>query len=310
MNSAGGLFIIKITAIVAVNIYFYKLLVGAAWFVLIIIHGDYRRLVWNIQTMPVNAKIRSELITLVPHGLVATRRWLMAQGLSGHSLDNLVKSKQLISLSHGVYKRPETKVTWQGLVRSLQRMGYDLTVGGLTSLSLQGYEHYVSMSTQKSVYLYGSDKLPAWANKVAENTVFIYHSHSRLVGNKASLNDFTTEIPWLEDDPPMKVSSLELALFEVLLNVPNKVSFEHAGQLMQGLLSLSPWRLDKLLKKVTSVKVKRLFFYLADRGQYQWRGKLNPDHYDLGKGKRVLAKGGTLDKKYQITVPEAIDGQE
>tara|TARA_R110002096_G_scaffold377631_2_gene571453 strand:- start:5494 stop:6276 length:783 start_codon:yes stop_codon:yes gene_type:complete len=260
--------------------------------------------------MPVNAKLRSELITLVPHGLVATRQWLMAQGLSGHSLDNLVKSKQLISLSHGVYKRPETKLEWQGLARSFQHMGNDLTVGGLTSLSLQGYEHYVSMSAHKSVYLYGSDKLPAWANKVVENTVFIYHSHSRLIKKKDSLGEFTTEIPWLNDDPPMKVSSLELALFEILLDVPNKFSFEHADQLMQGLLSLSPGRLDSLLKKITSVKVKRLFFYLADLNQYQWRGKLSPDDYDLGKGKRVLAKGGRLDKRYQITVPEALYGQE
>jgi hypothetical protein len=28
---------------------------------------------------------------------------------------------------------------------------------------------------------------------------------------------------------------------------------------------------------------------------------------ELGKGKRVLVKGGVLDKKYQITVPEGLD---
>lgn len=52
------------------------------------------------------------------------------------------------------------------------------------------------------------------------------------------------------------------------------------------------------------MKVKRLFFFFADRHHHSWAKFLKADQIDLGKGKRVLANPGKLDKKYQITVPE------
>ncbi|SES82972.1 type IV toxin-antitoxin system AbiEi family antitoxin domain-containing protein, partial [Thorsellia anophelis] len=69
---------------------------------------------------------------------------------------------------------------------------------------------------------------------------------------------------------------------------------------------LSPRKLDILLKACKSVKAKRLFFWLAKRQAYSWFDKLNVENYDLGSGKRVIVKGGTLDKEYLITVPEHI----
>ena len=36
-------------------------------------------------------------------------------------------------------------------------------------------------------------------------------------------------------------------------------------------------------------------------------GRLDRDGIDLGKGKRMLVRGGKLDPKYQITVPEDLD---
>ena len=100
----------------------------------------------------------------------------------------------------------------------------------------------------------------------------------------------------------------ERAYLEILKDVPDTVSFEHADQLMQGLTTLSPRRLEKLLKKTQNVKVRRLFYWFAERHQYAWLKKL-PDPYVLddlgmGAGNRVLVKGGKLDTKYKITVPE------
>ncbi len=73
---------------------------------------------------------------------------------------------------------------------------------------------------------------------------------------------------------------------------------------MQGMTTLSPHRLDRLLERTKSIKVVRLFFWLADRRQHQWRKKLEANDYRLGSGKRVLAVGGKLDKKYLNTVPD------
>jgi hypothetical protein len=52
------------------------------------------------------------------------------------------------------------------------------------------------------------------------------------------------------------------------------------------------------------VKVKRLFFWLADRQSHSWRKKLDPTAFDLGAGKRVLVKDGKLDTHDRITVPK------
>jgi hypothetical protein len=76
---------------------------------------------------------------------------------------------------------------------------------------------------------------------------------------------------------------------------------------MQGRSNLSPRHLQKLLGECRSVKVKRLFFYFADRHKHAWLKRLDKDAVDLGEGKRMLVNGGKLDKNYLITVPEELD---
>ena len=75
-----------------------------------------------------------------------------------------------------------------------------------------------------------------------------------------------------------------------------------------GLRTLSPRRLQKLLEDCRSIKVKRLFLWFAERHHFRWKPQINEDRIDLGKGKRMLARGGRLDAKYLITVPEDLDG--
>ena len=77
---------------------------------------------------------------------------------------------------------------------------------------------------------------------------------------------------------------------------------------MEGLSNLSPRRLQTLLAACKSVKVKRLFFFLADRHNHAWKNRLKKEDIDFGKGKRMLVKGGKLNHAYQITVPEDLDG--
>jgi hypothetical protein len=102
------------------------------------------------------------------------------------------------------------------------------------------------------------------------------------------------------------LSSPERAFLEMLTDVPKKISFEHADQLMQGLTALSPRILQELLELCTNVKVKRLFFWFAERHNHIWLRKLNLSRIDLGVGNRVLVKWGKLDKKLKITVPESL----
>lgn len=261
--------------------------------------------------MPLNPKTRAEALKLLPYGLLATKAWLMAQGLERHAIDNLVKSDQLRSVARGVFMRPDASLKWQGVVCSLQRMGSDVTVGGISALQVQGFAHYLPLSDHAPVHLYGRHPLPMWAHHLGLNTPFVWHNSSRLFVAASGKNEddgFVQNLPWGDQSWPLRVATPERAMLEVLEDVPARESFEHAEQLMQGLTTLSPRRLESLLRVTGNVKVKRLFFWLAERQGHAWLKKLEASSFDLGSGKRVVAKGGKFVRKYQITVPEEMYG--
>jgi hypothetical protein len=57
----------------------------------------------------------------------------------------------------------------------------------------------------------------------------------------------------------------------------------------------------KLLQACHHVKTRRLFLWFAER--HAWIKRPEVEAISLGSGKRIIAKGGALDKKYPITVP-------
>lgn len=63
--------------------------------------------------------------------------------------------------------------------------------------------------------------------------------------------------------------------------------------MVQSLNTLSPRRLHTLLADCRSVKVKRLFFFFADR--HAPLKQIKREEISLGSGKRMLVKGGKLD---------------
>ncbi len=259
--------------------------------------------------MAVNVVRRKELYEIMPEGLVTTHKWLMENNLTRHAIDNLVKSNQLESISKGVYVRNSNKITWQSVVFSLQSiLKTDLVVGGVTALEMQGLSHYLSLSENKIVHLFGNDVLPEWVVNLDLNVKFVRHTTNSLFPKKLEeskqLHPFTVERDWDNDNRKLILSSPERAYLEVLLDVPLKMTFEHADQLMQGLTTLSPRNLQKILEWCQNVKVKRLFFWFADRQNYVWLGKINRETITFGSGNRMIVKGGKLDNKYKITVPE------
>jgi hypothetical protein len=71
---------------------------------------------------------------------------------------------------------------------------------------------------------------------------------------------------------------------------------------MNSLTTLRPDVVQRLLEKCRSIKAKRVFLYLADKLDLPFFQKLDLDKISLGSGKRMIVKGGELNKKYQITV--------
>ena len=268
-------------------------------------------MVSHSQRETVKESYKQSLKTLLPYGMLATKKWLAEQGLSAHALDNAVKTDTLLLLATGVYSQYSRAVTWEGVVASMQRMDVNnsdnlpsVIVGGLSALSLSGLSQYLSLGSTPHIHLCAKGKLPSWLGRLSLPVECVGHSTNTLwpewlIKDKS----FIRQYEWEAELPPVYFSCPEKALLELLVDLPDAVSFEHADELMQGLVNLSPRKLDTLLKACKSVKVKRLFFWLAKRQAYPWFNKLNVEDYDLGSGKRVVAKGGKLDTDYLITVP-------
>jgi len=251
---------------------------------------------------------RGVLEELIPEGMVVTRKWLKkVTGLSPHAIDNLVKSGQLKLLWKGLYTRGKVRLTWQSAVYTLQQIVQtDFVIGGLSALELKGYSHYLPNSNSTTVHLYGNDKLPAWIHEIMNNDAFVKHTRSSLFADmdKVSSEKHTTTLPWKDGMEELKLSTPERACLEMLDQVPNSITFEHADQLIQGMTTLSPKALQELMQDCTNIKVKRLFLWFAKRHNYVWFTKLNQEKINLGSGKRMIEKGGELDKNYLITVPK------
>jgi hypothetical protein len=265
----------------------------------------------------------------LPEGLVVDAAWLRKRGYSRQLLNHYTSNGWLEQPARGVYQRPRGKLGWQQVVISLQALlQWPLVVGGRTALELQGYAHYLPREL-KEVHLYGPKPPPGWVEKLPLEVRFVYHNGSKLFRNDpitrglSSLNwnlkqdhgksndpihgSWTTQ-PWGQWEWPLTLSTPERALFELLDELPNHESFHQVDMLMEGLSNLSPRRLQKLLVDCKNVKVKRLFFYFADRHPHAWMKRLDKDAIDLGEGKRMLVKNGKLNKAYLITVPEDMDG--
>jgi len=257
-------------------------------------------------------KQKQDLIALLPLNRLTSRHALLEQGFSSHTLDNYLKSGVLKKLVNGIYMRQESKLSWQGAVASLPNLVDEpVAVGGLTALELQGFAQYLSLNKQRKIHLYSSGYCPVRLKVIfsqIDGVELQWHRTARLWSKGWPDKSMLGEYQWREE--AMSMSTSEQAILEVLMALPEAVSFEHAEQLMQGLTQLSPRKLDALLKECKNVKVKRLFFWLAERFNYPWFKKLDVRDYDLGSGKRVVAVGGKLDVRYNITVPKSFAGDQ
>ena len=270
-------------------------------------------------TKQVEGKL-NRLKRLLPEGLLVDASWLTEKGYSTSLRRQYVTAGWLEQPTRQVYQRPRGSISWQQAVISLQTLlGERLVVGGRTALDLQGFTHYLTLSANQ-VHLYGPEHSPAWLYKLPLDDRFAYHNSEKLfptaspakssaLGVGTESKDFVTQ-PWGQWGWQLYLSSPERAILELLDELPDRESFHQVDKLFEGLVNLSPRRVENLLGRCKNVKVKRLFFFFADRHKHAWLKRINRCAVDLGKGKRLLVRGGKLDTKYLITVPEDLDAAE
>lgn len=90
-------------------------------------------------------------------------------------------------------------------------------------------------------------------------------------------------------------------------DVPHRVTFEMADAIGDGLRTLRPVLLQRLLETVKSVKVRCLALWFAEGHAQPWCERLEPDRIDLGTGNRTLVPKGRLDPTCRITYPRSLD---
>ena len=242
----------------------------------------------------------NQLLNSWPHPTVMTMKHLKNKGYPYELVGSYLKNGWIVPLGSGAYIKSGSEVTWVGGVQALQnQLSLNVHVGDLTALSLQGRTQYVQFG-KESLYLFATPKtkLPAWFVK-QDWGVRLSYLTAHLFDEDQNLG----LVDYEENQVLIKISSKERAVLELLYRVPQKMDFHHAEEIFEGLTTLKPDLLQTLLEKCRSIKVKRLFLYLAEKNSYPWFEKLNFKKIDIGKGKRVIAKNGRLDSKYLITVP-------
>ncbi len=245
------------------------------------------------------------LANCLPDGLVVNRKWLKIKGFERTVVDYFVRAGKLERVGHGVYRRPGPPLKWEHLVYSLQELGSPVHVGGRSALDLQGMAHYLPLGGIQTVELYGVNKLPGWLNEFQMSVKLVARG---MGGIDKRPSDALTTRSFGHWDWLLRFSTVELALFEVLGKIQDESGFSLADKYFESAATLRPKLLSSLLQACRQIKTKRLFLWFSDRHSHAWRNKLNTDNVDLGSGKRMIVKGGALDKTYSITVPRSMTG--
>jgi len=266
----------------------------------------------------------NQLLHEVPDGFVVDSTWLKEMGLSASSIHGYVRNGWLEHLAPRLYRRGNPSlgdgqsVRWEICLLSLQNiMKRPIHAGAMTALELAGYWQYATLGRRR-VWLYTDDRrargLLSRAPLDAEpelRTRRLFKDPD--LGIEARVLDLATSTlgAGIEPGPArsplwkqhLSVSSLERAILEVLAEIPSAISFEHGGELFEGLTTLRPALMKELLLSCTSIKAKRLFFYFSAQHRSRGRKHLRPEDFDLGSGKRQIVPGGEFDSGFQITVP-------
>jgi hypothetical protein len=240
-------------------------------------------------------------MTDLPSGAVAASAWLAKQGISRQLVRKYLASGWLKAFGRGAFVRPHDSVDWLGGVYALQQLGLPVHVAADTALVLKGYGHFLPLGGQQRAYLFGErrNNLPAWFRGHAWQ-VKIRVSFPKLfdLAEPTGFTDFRYGAF------TVRISAPERAILELLHLATTNDTINYAIELMAGLGSLRPQVVQVLLQGCRSVKVKRALLWMAEQAQHEWVSHLDLSRLELGKGTRLFYRGGTVNKKYHITVPQ------
>jgi hypothetical protein len=243
----------------------------------------------------------NQILKSWPSGTVGLSGWLEKEGLSRQLQQHYEQTGWIESIGRGAYKRAGDSTDWLGGLYAMQyQAGLDIHVAARTALGLQGQTHYLELNARVAhLFAPRGTLLPAWFREYDWGIVPELHRTDFLpadIGLVEVENKLFT----------VKASGAARALMECLYLAPKSFELVEAYQLMEGLGTLRPPTVQQLLERCASVKVTRLFLFMAEKAGHPWFRHLDLAKMDLGTGKRSLATGGVYASKYQLTVPQEL----
>ena len=172
-------------------------------------------------------------------------------------------------------------------------------VGGPTAIAIRGASHYLRLSNKERIFLFSESDvyLPRWFYRYSWDQL-VKHIRTSFLDSKLAGNIYNYQ--------NVKVSSLERAIMECLYISSKHFNLLECYQILEGLRTLRPSIVQKVLVNCKSIKVKRLFLYMAEKAKLPVFKKLKLGSINLGNGDRSIVRSGLYNSKYRISLPKEL----
>ena len=247
----------------------------------------------------------NRLLQKQPAGALFFSSWMKDNGISYELQRRYRDSDWLTPIGTGVMIRTGENPTIIGALSSLNNQtDKHFYFGGLSALELAGYTHYIPMGRQVMYVGYPKDEwVPSWLKKHDWGVDLLFVTSNYF-------DSYTGITSMLQGAFEILASTPERAFMECLNLVPKYYNLMDLYYIMEQLTALHPNMVQVVLEKNTSVKMKRLFLYMAEKAGHAWFGDLDLTKIDTGSGKREIVANGVYDSKYQLIIPEELKNYE
>ncbi|KAA6331055.1 hypothetical protein EZS27_020310 [termite gut metagenome] len=244
----------------------------------------------------------NQLLQKTPRGGLFLASWMYENGISHELQRHYKNSHWLTSIGTGVMIRTGETPNIYGAIGSLNEQdNKHFSIGAMSALEMAGYSHYLPMG-KRIVVLFSpkEERLPSWFTQY-DWGVYIRHYTTECFNGITGINTV------MQDGFNLLISSPERAFLECLHLSPAYYNLTDLYYVMEMLSLLPSDKVQKLLEDCKSIKVKRLFLYMAEKAGHDWFKLLNLSDIPLGNGKRAISKNGVYNSKYQITIPKELE---
>jgi hypothetical protein len=255
-----------------------------------------------VQGTKINYSKIGKIMQDYPKGLVLLSSWLVSKGYSYELQQQYRKSNWLKSIGKGAMLKSGDSLLLAGALSALQsQANINIHYGGRSALELQGSSHYIQVGSRVvTLFVQGQTKLPSWFINSNWDVAYKVCRVSLFKNDAVGLADY------YDGALEIKISSPARAMMECLALSPKEFSLHEACELMEGLTTLRPKQVQKILEECISIKVKRLFLYFAERAKHSWFKYIDLTKIDLGSGNRSITRNGTLVPKYNLVLPKEL----